>query len=88
MEKLEKERRVRQRLNKRKNKNNTDELIMDTPRRGRHMSLVQQQQYKNRLLFGLTVTVGVAAVAMYAINSKDPQDIISKFYHLLSYKNF
>lgn len=43
---------------------------------------------KNRLLFGLTVTVGVAAVAMYAINSKDPQDILSKFYHLLSYKDF
>lgn len=52
------------------------------------MALVHPQQFKSRLLFGITVTVGVAAVAMYAINSKDPQDILSKFYHLLSYKNF
>jgi hypothetical protein len=49
-----------------------------------------QKQTANRFLVGLTFTVGVAAVAMYAINSNasQPQDIISKFYHLLSYKDF
>lgn len=95
IDRLDKEYRVRQRLNKRKNKNLTggrEDFDIDlTPRRGRYahnLSLTQQQHFKNRFLVGLTVTVGVAAVAMYAINTKDPQDIFSKFYHLLSYKNF
>jgi hypothetical protein len=43
----------------------------------------------NRVLFGLTFTAGIVAVAMYALNNtnvvKDPHDIISKMYHLLTY---
>lgn len=42
----------------------------------------------NRFLFGLTLTAGVMAVAMLAMNPsvvKEPQDLISKFYHLFNY---
>ena len=44
----------------------------------------------NRLLFGFTFTVGVAAVAMYAMNSsvREPQEIISKVYQLFNYRDF
>ena len=44
------------------------------------------KQAANRLLVGLTFTVGVAAFAVYAINSSASQtpDILSKFYHLLT----
>ena len=44
----------------------------------------------NKLIVGLTFTVGVAAFAMYAMNSnpKDPQELLSKVFHLLSYKDF
>lgn len=94
LERLEEERQLRQRnATKRKIKKASighDDDVYDPRARRRHnMALAHQNpRFKGRLLFGLTVTVGVAAVAMYAINSKDPQDILSKFYHLLSYKNF
>jgi hypothetical protein len=44
----------------------------------------------NKFLFGLTVTAGVAAVAMYAINTngREPQDLLSKIFHLITYKEF
>lgn len=45
----------------------------------------------NRFLFGLTFTAGVVAVAMYALNTnvvKEPQELLSKVFHLLSYKDF
>jgi hypothetical protein len=45
----------------------------------------------NRLLVGLTFSVGVAAVAMYALNTSvrdSPQELISKVYQFLPYKIF
>ena len=45
----------------------------------------------NRLLVGLTFSVGVAAVAMYALNTgvrDSPQEFISKVYQFLPYKMF
>lgn len=44
----------------------------------------------NRLIFGFTFTVGVAAVAMYAMNhpAKEPQELLSKVFQLLTYKDF
>ncbi len=43
----------------------------------------------NRLLFGFTFTVGVAAVAMYAMNnpSREPQEMLSKVFQMLTYKD-
>lgn len=81
---------VRQR---RKRKDGKD-LMLATRRGGGNMLYSNRAppgHFKNRLLVGLTVTMGVAAVAMYALNSnavKDPQDLISKFYNFLSYKQF
>lgn len=45
----------------------------------------------NKLIMGFTVTVGVAAVAMYAMNNgpvKEPQEMFSKVFQLLTYKDF
>ena len=45
----------------------------------------------NRVLFGLTAAVGVAAVTVYAINTNkgEPQELLSKvFHHFLNYRNF
>lgn len=47
------------------------------------------QKLGNKLLFGFTFTVGVAAVAMYAMNShaREPQEMFSKVFQLLTYKD-
>lgn len=49
----------------------------------------QPKKFANRLLFGFTFTVGVAAVAMYAMNNpaKEPQEMLSKVFQLLTYKD-
>ena len=49
------------------------------------------KQLANRLLVGLTFTFGVAAVAMYAINTTargESPDLLSKFVSFLTYKDF
>jgi hypothetical protein len=92
---------LRQRKNRRLNNNNQndeDESNNKIAKRNLKTSLMKfnnkkgsgGKQIANKFLVGLTFTVGVAAVAMYAINSNasQPQDILSKFYHLLSYKDF
>ena len=50
----------------------------------------QPKLFANRMVVGLTFTVGVAAVAMYAMTSanREPSELFSKFYHLLTYKDF
>jgi len=47
------------------------------------------KKFANRLLFGFTFTVGVAAVAMYAMNNpaREPQEMLSKVFQLLTYKD-
>ena len=57
----------------------------------RHVSMIgkRPKMFASRLVLGLSFTVGVAAFAMYAMNpNKDPQDLFSKVYHLLNYKDF
>ena len=47
--------------------------------------------FANRVLFGLTAAVGVAAVTVYAMNTNkgEPQELLSKvFHHFLNYRNF
>jgi hypothetical protein len=49
------------------------------------------KQLANRLLVGLTFTFGVAAVAMYAINTTargETPDLLSKVVGFLTYKDF
>jgi hypothetical protein len=42
---------------------------------------------QSRIMVGLTLTVGVAAVAMYAVHTsaREPQELISRFFHILNY---
>jgi len=91
---------LRQRKNRRLNnyQNDEDDSNNKIAKRNLKTSLMRfnnkkssgGKQIANKFLVGLTFTVGVAAVAVYAINSNasQPQDILSKFYHLLSYKDF
>ena len=85
--------------NNKNNNNNNDhdsDDQVDEPSRAlakRKNLLVSKRKanpLSNRLLFGFTFTVGVAAVAMYAMNSsvREPQEIISKVYQLLNYRDF
>lgn len=55
------------------------------------LTRVKSKHIANRLLVGLTFSVGVAAVAMYALNNSvrdSPQEFISKVYQFLPYKMF
>lgn len=85
---------MRQRLKKDKNGNNQQPNKSNKIVKKKNFSLIRLRENKlkpNKLLFGLTFTVGVAAVAMYALNSngiKDTPDLVSKFYQFLTLKDF
>jgi hypothetical protein len=74
---------ARNKIAKRNNKFSLNRLAA-TNNNGKH-------KMANRLLVGLTFSVGVAAVAMYALNTgvrDSPQEFISKVYQFLPYKIF
>ena len=59
-------------------------------RKNMYVTTNRPKRLANRLLFGFTFTVGVAAVAMYAMNhpAKEPQEMLAKIFQLLTYKDF
>ena len=94
---LEEDMRLRQRRNKKSKSNNDsdDEMTNGYTKSSKRTNKMIRfrkssgKQMANRFIFGLTFTVGVAAVAMYAINSNasQPQELLSKFYQLLTPNN-
>lgn len=93
---LEKDRLEEEYMNKLRKRRQNQDNYEDSPNRAlakrKNMDVVKNgkpKKFANKLLMGFTFTVGVAAVAMYAINgpAKEPQEIISKVFHLLSYKD-
>ncbi len=91
---------LRQRKKKRNNKNDSDDDDNQSNLKGGQKKTSKRnqltrynknnKQIANRLIVGLTFTVGVAAVAMYAINTnmREPQELLSKVYQFMSYKTF
>lgn len=85
---------MRQRF--KKEKNGSDQISNKNNRivKKKNFSLIRFRESRlkpKKLLFGLTFTVGVAAVAMYALNSngiKETPDLVSKFYQFLTLKDF
>ena len=72
---------LRNKISKRNNNKITINNRLVKANNGKHLA--------NRLLVGLTFSVGVAAVAMYALNVRDsPQEFMSKVYQFLPYKMF
>ncbi len=74
------------------NENDSDEDKNKSISKRKNLFVANNKKPKalaNKFLFGLTFTVGVAAVAMYAINTnvREPQEIISKVFQLMNYKD-
>lgn len=75
--------------NKKHDENSDDESSSHVVSKRNHSLMISASKPKlfaNRFIVGLTLTVGVAAIAtMYAINgSKDPQEILSKVVQFIS----
>jgi hypothetical protein len=91
---------LRQRKIKRNNKSDSDDDESRLNAKNGHKKATKRnqltrynknnKQIANRFIVGLTFTVGVAAVAMYAINTnmREPQELLSKVYQFISYKPF
>ncbi|CAF0712881.1 unnamed protein product [Brachionus calyciflorus] len=79
---------------RKKNKTNDTDNKNNKVAKRKNLNMIRFRDGKskaNKFLFGLTFTVGVAAVAMYALNSngiKDTPDLFSRFYQILSLKEF
>lgn len=75
-------------FNRKHDENSDDESSHSAPKRNTSLMISQSKPklFANRFIVGLTLTVGVAAIAtMYAINgTKDPQEILSKVVQFIS----
>ena len=91
---IEKDRLEEEYMNKirRRRQDNEDNLDKALAKR-KNMNVAKNSRPKkmaNKLIMGFTFTVGVAAVAMYAMNGgpvKEPQEMFSKVFQLLTYKD-
>ena len=85
---LRKRRGNKQRGNKRSSNKDDDDYDSKSNSSRKRLQLQRRSTLLNNpLVVGLTFSVGIAAVAMYAMSSanKDPQDLISRVFQLLTY---
>lgn len=84
---MDKIRRRRLRENSSDDEDGTNKAL--SKRNNMNVAKTRPKKFANKIMLGFTFTVGVAAVAMYAMNGhpKEPQEIISKVFQLLSYRD-